>query len=129
MTRQMRDETKRLAAEQDADPRVDLAVQRTELAEDRTILAWVRTSMALMGAGVAFDKGVQLLHASRLAAGTAVVRNGHVMGLSLTVLSTILHVFVLWQHLKKLTVLAQIKGGSSPRFPPTAFASILVTVC
>jgi hypothetical protein len=55
----MPDETIRQTAEQDADPRVDLAVQRTELAEDRTLLAWIRTSMALMGTGVAFDKGVQ----------------------------------------------------------------------
>jgi uncharacterized membrane protein YidH (DUF202 family) len=43
----------RQSAEQDADPRVDLAVLRSELAEDRTLLAWLRTALALIGAGVA----------------------------------------------------------------------------
>jgi Protein of unknown function, DUF481/Domain of unknown function (DUF202) len=51
----------RQSAEQDADPRVDLAVLRSELAEDRTLLAWLRIALALIGAGVAFDKGTQLL--------------------------------------------------------------------
>jgi uncharacterized membrane protein YidH (DUF202 family) len=45
----MPDEIARQAAEQDADLRVDLAIQRTELTEHRTLLAWVRTSMALIG--------------------------------------------------------------------------------
>jgi len=122
----MRDETVRQTAEQDADPRVDLAVQRTELAEDRTLLAWVRTSMALMGTGVAFDKGVQYFHQSRLAAGTEFVRSGHFMGLSFTLISTLLLAVVLWQHLRTLSVLAHIKGTKAPRFPATAFASVLV---
>jgi putative membrane protein len=122
----MPDETIRQTAEQDADPRVDLAVQRTELAEDRTLLAWIRTSMALMGTGVAFDKGVQYFHESRLATGTAFVQSGHFMGLSFTLISTLLLVFVLWQHLRTLSVLARIKGVKAPRFPVTAFASVLV---
>jgi len=56
-------------AEQSVDPRVDLAVLRSVLAWDRTLLAWVRTVLTLMGAGVAFDKGAQILHEERLAEG------------------------------------------------------------
>lgn len=122
----MTEEMGRHFAEEIADPRVELAVQRTELAEDRTLLAWIRTSFALMGAGVAFDKGTQLLHESRLTAGTALVHNGHVVGLSLTATTTMLLTFVLWQHMRKVAVLAQIKQVRPPRFPPTAFACALV---
>jgi uncharacterized membrane protein YidH (DUF202 family) len=36
----------RKEAEQDADPRVDLAVERTEYALERTQLAWIRTVLS-----------------------------------------------------------------------------------
>ena len=86
--------TDREQAERDADPRVDLAVKRTELAWDRTLLAWLRTTSALIAAGAAFDKGAQWLHEVRLAAGTAFVRGGHLVGLSLTAAATLLLIFV-----------------------------------
>jgi len=115
----------RRAAEQDADPRVDLAVQRTALAEDRTFLAWLRTSLAFMGAGVAFDKGTQLLHEQRLAAGTALVESGHFVGISLTAVTTVLLLFVLWQHRRTQLMLAKIKETRATSFPPTAIAGLL----
>jgi putative membrane protein len=122
-----RDQQRRYA-EQDADPRVDLAVQRTELAEDRTLLAWLRTAIALMGAGVAFDKGTEFLHEQRLAAGTALVQNGHVVGPSLTAITTLLLLLVLWQHRRTHLELARIKGTAAPSFPPTAIAGVLVVL-
>jgi uncharacterized membrane protein YidH (DUF202 family) len=45
-------------AERDADPRIDLAVERTLLAIERTQLAWVRTVMGMITAGIAIDKGL-----------------------------------------------------------------------
>jgi len=112
-------------AERVADPRVDLAVKRTEPAWDRTLLAWLRTSSALMAAGVAFDKGVQLLHEARLAAGTALVRSGHVIGLSFTAASTLLLIVVCWQYLKDMRELATIKGVNSRPVPPALVACLL----
>lgn len=118
-------ETIREQAERAADPRVDLAVKRTELAWDRTLLAWLRTSSAMMAAGVAFDKGAQLLHEARLAAGTALVRSGHLVGLSLTAASTVLLILVFWQYWKDMRELAAIKGTRPARVPPSLIACAL----
>jgi len=122
----MNEEQIRQAAEQSADPRIDLAVQRTELAEDRTLLAWLRTAMALIGTGAAFDKGTQLLHEQRVRAGTALVQGSHFVGLTLTASATLLLILVLWQHRKKHSELAQIRGGAMAVFPPTVWASVAV---
>jgi uncharacterized membrane protein YidH (DUF202 family) len=99
----MKESVLRESAEETVDPRVDLAVLRTELAEDRTLLSWARTSLGLMGAGVAFDKGTQWLHEARLAAGSALVHNGHVVGITLTIITTVLLGVVLWQCLRRVT--------------------------
>ena len=122
----MATEAIRNQAEQDVDPRVDLAVLRTELAADRTMLAWLRTALALIGTGVAFDKGVQLLHERRLASGTALVHGSHVVGLSLTAIVTILLAILLWQYRRKQVELARIKGAYPPAFSPTTAASLVV---
>jgi len=108
------------------DPRVDLAVLRTELAWERTVLAWIRTVIGLMTAGVAFDKGVQLLHQERVLAGTALVRNGHVAGLSLTGISTALLMIVTVQYMRGLHALAGVKSMPSSRMRPAIIASVLV---
>jgi uncharacterized membrane protein YidH (DUF202 family) len=77
-----------------------------------------------MGAGVAFDKGMQFFHQNRLQEGTAVVR--HIVGLSLTIASVLLLSVVLWEYLKGLSCLAHMKEDIPPRFPPAAVASVLV---
>ena len=115
-------------AEQAADPRVDLAVKRTELAWDRTLLAWLRTTIALIVAGTAFDKGAQWLHEARLAAGTAFVRNGHLIGLSITAASVVLLAFVCWQYWKDAGELALIKGSPRAGIPPALIACALLIV-
>src|SRR5271169_3822691 len=100
-------------ADQSVDRRVDLAVLRSELAWDRTLLAWVRTVLTLMGAGVAFDKGAQLLHEARLAAGTAVVQGAHLIGLCLTGVSTLLLPVVCLQYWQSSV---RWLGPKDPRF-------------
>ena len=110
------------------DPRVDLAALRTQLAWDRTLLAWVRTSVTLMGAGVVFDKGSQLLHQANVLARIATVRNGHLLGLTLTGASTLLLLMVCWQYLRDLGWLARIKRTEPQRFSPALLVSLLVVV-
>ena len=114
--------------EQSADPRVDLAVLRSELAWDRTLLAWVRTVIGLIGAGVGFDKLAQYLHQARLEAGTAIVRNGHLVGLSLTGISTVLLMMACLQYWQSRRGLAQIKGSRQARMPAAMLAAIVVIV-
>lgn len=104
------------------DPRVYLAVTRTELAWERTLLAWLRTTSAIIAAGFAFDKLTQLLHESRLAAGTALVHGGHVVGLSLTGASTTLLIFVCTQYWRGMHELAAMKGSRPSRFTPALIA-------
>ena len=115
-------------AEQSADPRVDLAVLRSELAWDRTLLAWVRTVIGLIGAGVGFDKLAQYLHQARLEAGTAIVRNGHLVGLTLTGVSTVMLMIACLQYWQSRRELARIKGSRPPRIPPAMLSAILVIV-
>jgi len=111
---------------QAADPRVDLAVMRTELAWDRTLLSWLRTTIALIVAGTAFDKGAQWLHEARLAAGTAIVRNGHLVGLSITAASVVLLAFVCWQYWRDARKLAAIRGSGQTRVPAALIACALL---
>ena len=108
------------------DPRVHLAAVRTQLAWDRTLLAWIRTTITLMGAGVALDKGTQLLHQANVLAGIAVVRNGHLLGLTLTGIGTGLFVIVCWQYVQSVRVLARITKARPSRFPPALLISMLV---
>ncbi len=114
------------ADEREIDPRIDLAVRRTELAMDRTLLAWIRTALALMGAGVAFDKGAQFMHQARLAAGTALVRSGHVAGLSLTGASTLLLVLVTWNHMTSIRAFAEMRDHTPHRMTTAVIAAALV---
>lgn len=115
-------------AERTADPRVDLAVKRTELAWDRTLLSWLRTTIALIVAGTAFDKGAQWLHEARLATGSAFVRNGHLVGLSLTAASIVLLLVVCWQYWRDIRALAVIQGSRQPRVPAALIACGLLAV-
>lgn len=115
-------------AEQAVDPRVDLAVKRTRLAWDRTLLSWLRTTIALIVAGTAFDKGAQWLHEARLASGSAFVRNGHLVGLSLTAASIVLLFFVCWQYWSDIRELAAIEGSRQARVPAALIACGLLIV-
>ena len=104
------DETQiRATVEQEADPRVDLAVERTELALERTHLAWIRTMFTLITAGLAIDKGVEIIHSQRLASGEAWVKHGHFVGLVLTSASTVLLLAESIQFVRRSRQLAAMK--------------------
>jgi len=110
------------------DPRVDLAILRSELAWDRTLLAWVRTALSLMAAGVAFDKGIRLLHEARLAAGTALVRSSHFVGISLTSASILLLVIVALKYISTIRMLARLGQRTPPRVTSTLLIAILTVL-
>lgn len=80
----------RRRAENDVDPRVDLAIERTVLALERTQLAWIRTALGLLAAAIAMDKGLEAFHQSRVTAGTALVRHAHLAGLSVIAVTLVL---------------------------------------
>lgn len=113
-------------AEHDADPRVDLAVERTEYALERTQLAWIRTSLALLGSGVALDKGTEAVHKARIESGDALVRNAHMIGIYLAVAGTLLMIINTWMFLRRSRSLAQIKNSKPVLLPPGAVASLVV---
>ena len=113
-------------AGKNADPRVELAVMRTELAWDRTLLAWLRTTSALIAAGFAFDRGTKLLHEARLAAGTDLVRSGHLVGLTLTATSTVLLIFVCSQYWRDMTRLERVRCTGRARLTPALLANGLL---
>jgi putative membrane protein len=108
----------RATTEADADPRVDLAVERTELALERTHLAWIRTMFTLMTAGIAIDKGLQIIHEQRMMKGEAWVQNAHFVGLALTVSGTFLLLIETIQFVKRSRQLSKIKKSVFNLFSP-----------
>ena len=117
----------RRAAERDADPHVnlagELAVERTELALERTHLAWIRTVFTLLTAGVALDKGLEIIHQARLLKGEAWVQHGHVAGIVLTVAGTILLLLVTVAYVQRSRVLRRLRGGPGAVLIPGLLAS------
>ena len=48
--------------EQEVEPRVDLAVERTALAYERTQLVWIRTLLSMIGGGFVIDGVMEAFH-------------------------------------------------------------------
>ncbi|ULQ53188.1 DUF202 domain-containing protein [Flavihumibacter fluvii] len=117
---------KKIAAEKDADPRVDLAVERTELALERTHLAWIRTTFSIMTAGVALDKGLAIIHEQRLLKNEALVKNGHFIGLFLTIFGTLLLLIETYTFIRRNRQLAAMKMVKASFFSTGAILSFLV---
>ena len=118
----------RAAAEQDADPRIDLAVDRTILALIRTQLAWIRTIIGLMTAGLAIDKGFAALHEARMVSGEAWVKNGHFAGLVMTSSGTLLIIIVTINYLMGMKTLNKMKGTKRKLYDPGLILSVLITL-
>ena len=116
----------RKEAEKDADPRVDLAVERTELALERTQLAWIRTTLTFLGGGIALDKGIEAMHEARVESGNALVQNAHFVGLTLSMAGTVLMILTTWNFIRRSRSLAKMKGGKPLLIPHGAFASFLI---
>lgn len=114
------------AAEVELDTALELAFTRTELTSDNTLLAWVRTALAMMAAGIAYDKAMLLLHEERVAAGTAWVRSANFAGILVTGISVVLLVIATVRHLRIARSLAEARrkgiGGSAT----SLLAAILV---
>ena len=116
----------RKEAEQDTDPRVDLAVERTELALERTQLAWIRTTLTFLATGIALDKGIEAIHNSRVQSGTSLTDNAHIIGISLSITATALLLLVTLYYIRRSRRLARMKGVKPVMFPPGAAASTLI---
>jgi uncharacterized membrane protein YidH (DUF202 family) len=112
--------------EQNADPRVDLAVERTEYALERTQLAWIRTVIGFLASGVGLDKGIQAAHQARIESGDAFVKNAHMIGIYLSVSGTALMIITTWKYILRARSLAKIKGAKPALIPPAALASLLI---
>lgn len=127
-TNHEKDNQTRKHAEADADPRVDLAVERTELAMERTQLAWARTVLTFITGGIAIDKGTEALHDARLFAGDALVKSGHVTGMFLSVTSTTLMVLTTIIYARRKAELNQMRGLKTKMPSPTTLLSIVVCI-
>jgi putative membrane protein len=77
-------------AEREADPRIEIAIERTVLAYERTQLAWIRTVLALITSGFAIDKAGEALHRARIEMGEALIKDAHFSGLLLSISGTIM---------------------------------------
>ena len=116
----------RVEAERDADPRIDLAVERTLLAIERTQLAWVRTVMGMITAGIAIDKGFQALHQARLMSGLAWEKNGHFAGLLLTIGGTLLMILTTVIYILRIRELNLTRGAKGKLPTPGVLISFFI---
>jgi putative membrane protein len=114
-------------AVQDDDPRIDIALERTQLAYDRTQLAWIRTVLSLITAGIAIDKGTQALHEARIAMGEALVKDGHVAGLLLSISGTFMMILVMAIYFKRIKELDEMRGISRKLPQPVFILSFVVS--
>lgn len=121
----MADHQLRSNVEKDVDPRVDLAVERTELALERTQLAWVRTLLSMIGGGFVIDKAMEAVHQGRLESGRAIVRNGHLSGMLITGLGTLLMMLVTINYGFSARKLAGMKGGKKSFLAPGYLLSVM----
>ena len=122
----MQEQQVRAEAEGTADPRLDLAVERTELALERTHLAWVRTVISLIVAGFAIDKGLGVLEKGPMAHGETLMNHGHAAGMVLTISGTLLMVLATIFYVKRSRELAQMKGGRKPILAPDVILSVVI---
>ncbi|MDB5343993.1 MAG: hypothetical protein JWP89_2370 [Schlesneria sp.] len=115
----------RILAEQEIDPRLDLAVASTQLALDRTQLSWVRTAFTFMSAGLALDKGAEAMHRASVLAGTNWVRTSHAIAVVLTAAATVSLMISTYAYCREARRLARLKN-TIVWLPPVLFLSLLV---
>ena len=115
----------RIEAEKDADPRVDLAVDRTELALERTQLAWVRTLLSLIAGGFIIDKGLEALHKTRITLGTAWFNGEHVAGILIPGLGTLIMTIVTVLYVRHAGRLAKLRNARFSFLAPGFLLSIV----
>ena len=106
----------------------DLAIERTEYALERTQLAWIRTTLALLGTGIVLDKGMEFIHQQRIQASSALFESSHVIGIVLSIGSTIATLLTCWFSYRRFRDLAVKRGGKSIRFPVVLWFSLFITL-
>jgi uncharacterized membrane protein YidH (DUF202 family) len=114
----------RKEAENDVDPRVDLAVERTMLAMERTQLAWVRTVITLITAGIAIDK----VHLARIIAGIAWQKDAHIAGLLLTSAGTALITLTTVHYIIRTRELSLMRGRKNSLIEGGTLISIFIVL-
>lgn len=114
-------------AEQADDPRIEVALERTQLAYERTQLAWIRTVLALITAGIAIDKGTEALHEARIAMGEALVKDGHISGLLLTISGTAMMALAAGIYLRRMKELNQMRGIRRKLPYPVFILSVVIS--
>ena len=103
------------------------ALATTVYALERTLLAWIRTTLALLGSGIALDKGMEYIHQTRVSSGTALFENAHVIGIVLSCFSTLLLFLSTLFSYQRLAHLAdQLGSGRKVIFPVIATACLVI---
>ena len=116
-------------AEQAQDIKTLLAVERTLYAVERTQLAWVRTTLAMLGSGIALDKGMEYIHQTRVIAGTALFESAHIIGVVLSLFSTILLLLSTIFCYRRLSILTtQMKMNMRTGLPTLCLSLLVVTL-
>ena len=111
------------------DTATDLALERTELAVERTHLSWIRTMFTIITSGIAIDKGLEIIHQQRLlkGSGSELAQGGHIVGLFLTGVGTILLLTKTMQFVHRSKQLAAMKQESF-HFITSTFVLALVVI-
>jgi uncharacterized membrane protein YidH (DUF202 family) len=117
---------KNIEAELKTDIRIDLAVERTELALERTHLAWIRTTFTIMTAGIAIDKGLEIIHQQRLLKNEAIAENGHIIGILITSTGVLLLLIETVQFVNRSRQLASLRNAHSSFFSTNLTLASLV---
>jgi putative membrane protein len=88
-----------------ADPRVQLAYERTFLAYERTRIAWVRTALALISFGFAIAKVLQYLREKQ--GETATLLSPRIVGLVMIAIGLFSLILADWQERRALKALRE----------------------
>ena len=103
------------------------ALEATLYAIERTLLAWIRTTLAVLGSGIALDKGMEYIHQTRVISGTALFENAHVIGIVLSCFSTLLlFLSTLFSYQRLARLADQLGNGRKTIFPVIATASLVI---
>jgi len=108
----------------------ELAVERTEMAVERTHLAWIRTMFTIITSGIAIDKGLEIIHQQRLlkGSGSELAQGGHIVGLFLTGIGTLLLLIKTMQFVHRGKQLAAMKLERFHFFTSTFVLALVVII-
>ena len=106
----------------DADPRVQLAFERTFLAYERTRIAWVRTALALISFGFVIAKFFQYLREKQ--GETATVLSPRAVGLIMIMIGLVGLILANWQDRRAVKALRE----RCPELPPSVSGVMAVLI-